>query len=153
VTTPTTTDTNTNKINPSSATDLTSPAPVVGIRNDGQQEFGSGGNTGNGDSQDGSVRRIRRIAWVRPDIRRHHMMDATLEMAYREVSEALVEQIVMNRLLQQQVKQQATELEQLRSAQPGSASSAELAESGERPGRAGRRRGRPARADPADPAR
>src|SRR5829696_5541256 len=37
-TTPTTTDTNTNKINPSSATDLTSPGPVVGVRNDGQQE-------------------------------------------------------------------------------------------------------------------
>jgi hypothetical protein len=37
VTTPTTTDTNTNKINPSSATDLTSPGPVVGVRNDGQQ--------------------------------------------------------------------------------------------------------------------
>jgi hypothetical protein len=36
VTTPTTTDTNTNKINPSSATDLTSPGPVVGVRNDGQ---------------------------------------------------------------------------------------------------------------------
>jgi hypothetical protein len=35
-TTPTTTDTNTNKINPSSATDLTSPGPVVGVRNDGQ---------------------------------------------------------------------------------------------------------------------
>jgi hypothetical protein len=39
VTTPTTTDTNTNKINPSSTTDLTSPGPVVGIRNDGQQAF------------------------------------------------------------------------------------------------------------------
>src|SRR5690348_16228086 len=40
VTTPTTTDTNTNKINPSSATDLTSPGPVVGVRNDGQHLSG-----------------------------------------------------------------------------------------------------------------
>ena len=36
MTTPTTTDTNTNTINPPSATDLTSPGPVVDIRNDGQ---------------------------------------------------------------------------------------------------------------------
>ena len=42
MTTPTTTDTNTNKINPSSATDLTSPGPVVGVRNDGQHSTGHG---------------------------------------------------------------------------------------------------------------
>jgi hypothetical protein len=42
LTTPTTTVANANKIKPSSATDLTSPDPVVGVGNDGQHALDAG---------------------------------------------------------------------------------------------------------------